>query len=212
MTCNASYPVQEACALRFLQARNAASDGGLVKLSSAFMYCGHVCLVLERLHGSLLDYVVHSASLCKAQALQNLRKIAVQLLVQPNSCCLGSNTLPLPPGFCTAGNDAADICMQHAYLGVVMAGARAVVVCCSVHCSCTGRSVWQPGTCINLPCHQPPTTPKHPPPPVPVAPLLIPYMLVCSLVLLILELTTRLLVQVAFMVFTASQRQSQSNW
>ena len=59
-----------------------ASHAGLVKLSSAFIYCGHVCLVLERLYGNLLDYVVHSASLPKAQALQNLRKIAVQLLVR----------------------------------------------------------------------------------------------------------------------------------
>lgn len=78
---SACCPVQEACALRFLQARNMASHAGLVKLSSAFTYCGHVCLVLERLYGSLLDYVVHSASLPKAQALQNLRKIAMQLLV-----------------------------------------------------------------------------------------------------------------------------------
>lgn len=89
----ACYAVQEACALRFLQGRNAAPHGGLVKLSSAFTYCGHVCLVLERLHGSLLDYVVHSASLCKPQALQNLRKIAVQLLVTQYCCRSGSNIL-----------------------------------------------------------------------------------------------------------------------
>lgn len=78
---NAYCHVQEACALRFLQARNAASHSALIQLSSAFTHCGHVCLVLERLYGSLLDYVVHSACLPRAQALQNLRKIAVQLLV-----------------------------------------------------------------------------------------------------------------------------------
>ena len=45
------------------------------------MHFGHVCLVLERLLGSLLDYVVHSASLHRTQALHNMRKMTVQLLV-----------------------------------------------------------------------------------------------------------------------------------
>lgn len=81
LSTNACCPVQEACALRFLQARNTASHAGLIQLSSAFTHCGHVCLVLERLHGSLLDYVVHSACLPQPKALQNLRKVAVQLLV-----------------------------------------------------------------------------------------------------------------------------------
>lgn len=83
--CNhtACHAMQEARALRFLRANNTASQSGLVKLSSAFTYCGHVCLALERLYGSLLDYVVHSATLHKSQVLHHLRKIAMQLLVSP---------------------------------------------------------------------------------------------------------------------------------
>ncbi len=73
--------MQEMRALRFLHAKEAAYHCGLVRLMSGFTYFGHVCLVLERLHGSLLDYVVHSASLQRSMALHNLRKIAVQLLV-----------------------------------------------------------------------------------------------------------------------------------
>lgn len=136
-----SYFVQEACALRFLQARSAASDGGLVKLSSAFTYCGHVCLVLERLHGSLLDYVVHSASLCKAQALQNLRKIAVQLLVKPNSCCKRSSTLPVPPGFCSWHSCCRRMLAACIPWGVNGRGGARAVVCAlqcalQLHCTC----------------------------------------------------------------------------
>ncbi|KAL0027254.1 hypothetical protein WJX77_007086 [Trebouxia sp. C0004] len=71
---------KELRALRFLQNREAAWQSGLVKLLSGFTHCGHVCLVLERLHGSLLDYVVHSARLHRSEALHNLRKIAAHLL------------------------------------------------------------------------------------------------------------------------------------
>ena len=79
--------LQEVKALRFLHGGGAAFSAGLVDLYSAFTYMGHTCLVLERLQGSLLDYVVHSASLNRTQALQNLRLIAVQLLVRlPNLC------------------------------------------------------------------------------------------------------------------------------
>lgn len=73
--------MQELRALRFLHNREAACQSGLVRLLSGFTHTGHVCLVLERLHGSLLDYVVHSARLHQSEALHNLRKIATQLLV-----------------------------------------------------------------------------------------------------------------------------------
>ena len=73
--------LQEVKALRFLQGGGAAFSAGLVELYSAFAYMGHTCLVLERLQGSLLDYIVHSASLSRTQAMQNLRLIAVHLLV-----------------------------------------------------------------------------------------------------------------------------------
>ncbi|DBA71775.1 TPA: hypothetical protein ACH3X2_011041 [Trebouxia sp. C0005] len=72
---------KELRALRFLHTREAAWQSGLVRLQSGFTHCGHVCLVLERLHGSLLDYVVHSARLHRSEALHNLKKIATQLLV-----------------------------------------------------------------------------------------------------------------------------------
>jgi len=78
---NPHHAMQELRALRFLHNREAAWQFGLVKLLSGFTHCGHVCLVLERLHGSLLDYVVHSARLHRSEALHNLRKIATQLLV-----------------------------------------------------------------------------------------------------------------------------------
>ncbi|KAL0047800.1 hypothetical protein WJX82_000227 [Trebouxia sp. C0006] len=71
---------KELRALRFLHNREAAWQSGLVRLLSGFTHTGHVCLVLERLHGSLLDYVVHSARLHPSEALHDLRKIATQLL------------------------------------------------------------------------------------------------------------------------------------
>lgn len=75
--------LQEIRAIRFLQAKDNACPSGFVQLSSAFTYYGHVCLVLERLHGSLLDYMVYSARLHRSEALHNFRKIALQLLVSP---------------------------------------------------------------------------------------------------------------------------------
>jgi len=78
---NPHHAIQELRALRFLHNKEAAWQSGLVRLLSGFTHCGHVCLVLERLHGSLLEYVVHSASLHRSEALHNLRKIATQLLV-----------------------------------------------------------------------------------------------------------------------------------
>ena len=88
--------MQEIQALRFLHAQDAAWQCSLVKLLSAFTYYGHVCLVLERLHGSLLDYVVHSAGLQSPQALLNFRKIAVQLLVRVHAISHPPPTPTLP--------------------------------------------------------------------------------------------------------------------
>lgn len=67
-------------ALRYLHARGPASMSA-VKLLDSFMHAGHLCLVLERLHGSLLDYLSHSSTLTSALQLTNLRRIALQLLV-----------------------------------------------------------------------------------------------------------------------------------
>lgn len=73
--------LQETMALRFLHSGGPAFAAGLVELYSAFSYGGHTCLVLERLQGNLLDYIVHSAGLSRARSVDNLRQIAVQLLV-----------------------------------------------------------------------------------------------------------------------------------
>ena len=67
-------------ALRYLHARGPASMSA-VKLLGSFMHAGHLCLVLQHLHGSLLDYLSHSAALPSALQLAHLRRIALQLLV-----------------------------------------------------------------------------------------------------------------------------------
>ena len=69
--------LQEARALRFAPA---AARG--VALRGAFCHGGHVCLVLQRLVPSLLDYVVESAALAPAPRLANLRALALQLLAR----------------------------------------------------------------------------------------------------------------------------------
>ena len=68
---------QEARALRFAPAAARA-----VALRGAFCHGGHVCLVLQRLFPSLLDYVVDSAALAPAARAANLRALALQLLVR----------------------------------------------------------------------------------------------------------------------------------
>ncbi|KAK9826879.1 hypothetical protein WJX81_003020 [Elliptochloris bilobata] len=66
---------KEARALRFAPAAARA-----VQLRGVFCHSGHVCLVLERLVPSLLDYVAESACLAPAARLANLRALALQLL------------------------------------------------------------------------------------------------------------------------------------
>lgn len=68
---------QEARALRFAPAAARA-----VALRGAFCHGGHMCLVLQRLVPSLLDYVVDSAALPPTARLANLRALALQLLVR----------------------------------------------------------------------------------------------------------------------------------
>ena len=72
---------QEVRALRHLRAAAGGARSGIVRLLGAFGHCGHVCLVLERLRPSLLDYLSESAVLPAAARLANLRSIAHQLLV-----------------------------------------------------------------------------------------------------------------------------------
>jgi len=72
--------LQEVRALRYLHARGPASMS-VVKLLGTFTHAGHLCLVLEQLYGSLLDYVSHSSTLAPAVQLTNLRQIAFQLMV-----------------------------------------------------------------------------------------------------------------------------------
>lgn len=47
--------VQESRLLSFLQLQQAPAVSGVVKLIGCHEFHGHVCLILERLHGSLLD-------------------------------------------------------------------------------------------------------------------------------------------------------------
>ena len=89
---------QEIRALRYLHAHTPPSMSA-VKLLGSFMHAGHLCLVLERLHGSLLDYLSQSSTLTPALQLTNLRRIAFQLLVSSIACeCQGcsSRTGPKP--------------------------------------------------------------------------------------------------------------------
>ena len=100
-------------ALRYLRAHGPASMS-TVKLLGSFMHAGHLCLVLERLHGSLLDYLSHSSTLQPAVQLANLRQIAFQLLVMhvhANTNLL-MHAIPLMQlglaiGFCGADRSAA---------------------------------------------------------------------------------------------------------
>jgi len=75
---------REVRALRFLHSRshNEAPAPGIVRLLDTFTLGAHFCLVLERLHPRLLDWVAESAALSSVSAsLLDLRKIAYQLLV-----------------------------------------------------------------------------------------------------------------------------------
>ena len=75
------HTAQEIRVLRYLHAHGPPCMGA-VKLLGSFTHAGHLCLVLERLHSSLLDYLSHSASLAPAVQLSHLRQIAFQLLVR----------------------------------------------------------------------------------------------------------------------------------
>ncbi|CAL8471251.1 g10793 [Coccomyxa elongata] len=75
-----SYAGQkEARTLRYIQATTPEVTR-VVRLLGTFMHAGHVCLVLERLFASLLDYLSLSATLAPYTRLSNLRSIAYQLL------------------------------------------------------------------------------------------------------------------------------------
>ncbi|GAQ88579.1 Putative serine/Threonine protein kinases [Klebsormidium nitens] len=74
--------LQEARLLRFLNSKDVHDACHVIRLRSLFEFHGHVCLVMDRLYGSLLDYLGLEASLGRSnQALvSDLRKIAYQLL------------------------------------------------------------------------------------------------------------------------------------
>lgn len=62
--------------------RLASEVTGVVALEGAFNLMGHYCLVLERLHPSLLDVLVDLASAPPSSSLPLIRKIGRQLLVR----------------------------------------------------------------------------------------------------------------------------------
>lgn len=67
--------------LRYLHAHGPPCMSA-VKLLGSLTHAGHLCLVLERLHSSLLDYLSHLACLAPAVQLSHVRQIAFQLLVR----------------------------------------------------------------------------------------------------------------------------------
>lgn len=83
---NAWNALQEARTLRYIQATTPECTR-VVRLLGTFMHAGHVCLVLERLFPSLLDYLSLSATLAPYTRLVNLRSIAYQLLVSRLELC-----------------------------------------------------------------------------------------------------------------------------
>ena len=74
----------EARVLRLLNARDAADSCHVVRLLDAFAFAGHACLVLERLHGDLLNFLAAAGRRDPAELLGQVRKIASQLVA-----CLG---------------------------------------------------------------------------------------------------------------------------
>ena len=74
---------REARALRFLHSRRIGGSPapGVVRLFDTFTFGAHFCLVLERLHPRLLDWVAESAAAPPKHTLPALRKLAYQLLV-----------------------------------------------------------------------------------------------------------------------------------
>lgn len=54
-----------------------------MQLQGAFTEAGHLCLVLQRLQGSLLDCIASSAELPRSHHTSMLRSIASQLLASP---------------------------------------------------------------------------------------------------------------------------------
>ncbi len=87
--------------MRCLAASVPAARRAFMRLRGSFSFNGHYVLVLDRLHGSLLDYLVDTTGLGKPRLLANLRKVAVQLLVRQHRsrqmlCCCASIVLPSP--------------------------------------------------------------------------------------------------------------------
>ena len=74
---------QEMQVLRLFSSQRPGGGAAIVGIRGAFSHAGHLCLVLERLGPTLLDYTISSAGLPAQQQLTQLRKIAFQLLVGP---------------------------------------------------------------------------------------------------------------------------------
>jgi serine/threonine protein kinase len=65
--------LQEARLLRFLNAKDLHGASHIVQLRSVFEFQGHVCLVMERMYGSLLDYLGVEASVRRPKEVRLYR-------------------------------------------------------------------------------------------------------------------------------------------
>ena len=86
--------LQEMQVLRLFSSQCYGNGAAIVDIRGAFSHAGHLCLVLERLGPTLLDYTVSSAGLLAPQQLSQLRKIAHQLLVSSRLTFLQPLFLP----------------------------------------------------------------------------------------------------------------------
>ena len=77
---------QESRALRWLA--SVAPYAAIARIQGVFFHANHVCLVMPRLHQSLLDVVVHSAALDKDALVSQVREIAMHMLVWLSKICV----------------------------------------------------------------------------------------------------------------------------
>ena len=84
--CKSNLFAQESRALRWLA--SVAPYAAIARIQGVFFHANHICLVMPRLHQSLLDVVVHSSALDKDALVSQVRDIAMHLLVWLWTICV----------------------------------------------------------------------------------------------------------------------------